>query len=442
MTDTAGGGENKFWGGDGNDTISVSNGIWGTLIGGNGNDTMTGADLDDTLRGAAGNDIMNGADGFDLARYDRPSGSANFTHGAFVNLSGSSATYDFNGTSGVTVLAGKAIDNWGDTDTLSNIENARGSAFDDVLVGNSGDNLLEGLDGDDIIASRGGNDYLVGGGGADSFVFGTGTGNSQIEDFVVGQDLLRLENGVTITSLGEIDDDGDTFNDTTVVTLSTGATVTLYGVTGIGSATALTVNTIFGTSNPETMNGTAFPDTIIGLDGDDTLVGGAGVDTYVWNAGDGYDSVSGEGAANEDIIQINGTFYDYNWEIDGDDLLVGVVADDSYTWVATCALKASSPVVTALPTWKPIWGPTTSYYSPGGGNSRIYFSAMNGADQGNTFEVIIGTSGDDVMTDTAGGGENKFWGGDGNDTISVSNGIWGTLIGGNGNDTLTGADSG
>ena len=113
---------------------------------------MTGANQNDNLRGGAGYDIIDGGAGSgDRVEYNRPSGSAPITQGAFVNLSGSSATYDFNGTSGVTVLAGKAIDNWGDTDTLSNIENVRGSDFDDVLVGNSAENVIEGLDGDDTL---------------------------------------------------------------------------------------------------------------------------------------------------------------------------------------------------------------------------------------------------------------------------------------------------
>ena len=432
MTDTIGVGTNRFVGLGGDDIMSISDGITATFIGGTGSDTMTGADQNDTFRGGSGGDTMDGMDGDDLVRYDRPDGSGPFTHGAFVNLSGSSATYDFNGTSGVIVLAGKALDDWGDTDTLSNIENVRGSAFDDVIVGSSGDNLLEGLDGDDIIASRGGNDYLKGGGGADSFVFGTGTGDSQIEDFVVGQDLLRLENGVTITSLEEIDD-------TTIVTLSTGATVTLLGVTGIGSATALTVNTIFGTSNSETINGTSFNDTIIGLDGDDLLIGGSGADTYVWNAGDGNDTVAADGAANEDIIKINGTFYDYNWEIDGDDLIVGVVADDSYIFAGNLRLENFMLGSDSIAYLEADLGPNNEFYSPDGGNSRIYFSLVDGENQGNYFETIIGTSGNDEMT--GGGGAADFvWGGDGNDVMSVSDGTLGIFRGGNGDDTMTGAD--
>ena len=119
---------------------------------------------------------------------------------------------------------------------------------------------------------------------------------------------------------------------------------------------------------------------------------GSGVDTYVWNAGDGYDSVSGEGAANEDIIQINGSFYDYNWEIDGDDLLVGVVADDSYTWDGNLRLEGFFTGGDSIAYLEADLGANNDYYTPGGGNSRIYYSALNGTDQGDTCEVIIGTS--------------------------------------------------
>ena len=69
---------------------------------------MTGADQDDILRGAAGNDIMDGGGGVRHCPL-RPAkhGSAAFTHGAFVNLSASSATYDFNGTADVVGIGGQ-----------------------------------------------------------------------------------------------------------------------------------------------------------------------------------------------------------------------------------------------------------------------------------------------------------------------------------------------
>ena len=60
--------------------------------------------------------------------------------------------------SGVTVslaLHGSAQDTGGaGTDTLVNIENLTGSAFDDTLTGDAGANVLSGLDGDDTLQRR------------------------------------------------------------------------------------------------------------------------------------------------------------------------------------------------------------------------------------------------------------------------------------------------
>lgn len=65
------------------------------------------------------------------------------------------------------------------TDTLAIapgtwIENAVGSAFNDVLLGNELANVLSGGDGDDLLDGRGGNDTLLGGNGRDLFRVGAG----------------------------------------------------------------------------------------------------------------------------------------------------------------------------------------------------------------------------------------------------------------------------
>lgn len=54
------------------------------------------------------------------------------------------------------------------------IEDARGGAGDDVIVGNAARNRLDGGAGDDIIFGRGGNDRLTGGAGADRLYGGKG----------------------------------------------------------------------------------------------------------------------------------------------------------------------------------------------------------------------------------------------------------------------------
>ena len=63
---------------------------------------------------------------------------------------------------------------YGDTLALTascHIENATGSAFDDVLLGNDGDNVLMGGAGNDVLRGFGGRDTLNGGAGNDPAVF-------------------------------------------------------------------------------------------------------------------------------------------------------------------------------------------------------------------------------------------------------------------------------
>jgi serralysin len=55
--------------------------------------------------------------------------------------------FDPNGVT-VDLLAGGAIDGWGNTDTLFDIERARGSQHADTLLGDGGVNRLRGRDGE------------------------------------------------------------------------------------------------------------------------------------------------------------------------------------------------------------------------------------------------------------------------------------------------------
>ena len=218
----------------GMDWLTVADGTEGHLNGGDGNDTLIGGDQNDRFRGGSGDDMIDGGagPGDDRVRYDRGGGTATpFSHGVFVNLSAIAATLTFQGAS-TEVLAGKAIDNWGDTDTLVSIEEVRGSNLNDVVVGSAGENFIEGLAGDDYIAGGDGFDTLIGGVGNDTFVFG-GINGATIEDFAVGTDLVKLENGRTIATVTEFDTDGDMVDDSTTLMLDNAAEIELLGVTGI-----------------------------------------------------------------------------------------------------------------------------------------------------------------------------------------------------------------
>ena len=111
------------------DTFSSIENAIGTKF----SDVMHGNALDNVLDGGAGgSDQINGAEGSDTVSY------AFSRRGVLINLA-SQATAD-----GV------------DSDTLSSIENAIGSGFDDMIIGDAGPNVLDGgLEGSDRIFGGG-----------------------------------------------------------------------------------------------------------------------------------------------------------------------------------------------------------------------------------------------------------------------------------------------
>jgi Ca2+-binding RTX toxin-like protein len=139
---------NFLHGGDGNDS----------LRGANGNDYLNGGDGNDQLSGGVGADQHLGGAGFDYARYD----DAN--HGnLIINLGDSSLN------------TGAASG-----DTYSGIEGIVGGAGIDTITGNNASNTLYGLGGTDRLDGKLGNDTLIGGSGErDDYRFTTtlGLGN-------------------------------------------------------------------------------------------------------------------------------------------------------------------------------------------------------------------------------------------------------------------------
>ena len=134
---------------------------------------------------------MNGGGGTsDVARYDRDNGP----DGAFVNLSAVNATHNFEGVL-ETVGPGQAIDSWNDLDTLIDVENVRGTPYDDIIIGSSGANDLRGRNGNDLIEGGGGDDTLRGEEGSDILVDGTGNNTFNLNESVAAQDTVRIDAG-------------------------------------------------------------------------------------------------------------------------------------------------------------------------------------------------------------------------------------------------------
>lgn len=128
-------------GGGGNDTISAGAGD-DLIEGGSGNDTLNGQDGNDILVGGVGNDALNGGGGVDTADY------ASAAAAVTVNLAAGAAT----GGAG--------------SDTLTSIEQVRGSIYSDTLTGSAGNDRLDGNGGNDILRAGAGDDVLIAGAGA------------------------------------------------------------------------------------------------------------------------------------------------------------------------------------------------------------------------------------------------------------------------------------
>jgi len=102
-----------------------------------------------------------------------------------------------------------------------------GGLGNDKLFGGKGDDCLDGGWGNDLLVGGSGNNSLTGGWGKDVFGFGwDSTGKSVITDFDRCSDRLKLDDGITVTGMSQV-------GCNTILTLSSGGTVTLAGVTRV-----------------------------------------------------------------------------------------------------------------------------------------------------------------------------------------------------------------
>lgn len=339
------------------------------LIGSAYNDVLTGNAGDNILIGGAGADQLHGGDGIDLADY---SGSQDWV---FIDLAGGAGAPYGDGAG----------------DTLTGIENLRGSAFGDALVGSAGDNVIEGGAGADSLDGGYGNDTLSYATSSAGVSVNLTNGIAQYAD-AAGDTFWSFENLI-----------GSAFNDALVgdsgnniLTGGAGAD-TLSGVGGTDTAsyrfatsgiTASLYNTVRGGEaigdvylSIENLEGSDFGDALIGDDTNNTLIGLAGNDNL-------------HGRYGNDIL-IGGA---------GADVLTGSVGND------------------------------TAEYSTSTAGVSVNLTAGTGSGgdaQGDTFVEVENLTGS-AFADTLVGDANVniLNGGAGNDTIT----------GNEGNDTIIGGD--
>ena len=289
-----------------------------------GNDTVFRSSLgnnDVSLLGVnlSGNVHLHGGNGRDTVNYRDATAGLSISLAPVDHGFGVDAPWNGNADMAGVVSYLSAAD--GDAvDLLTGIENATGTAFDDVLTGSNAANVLRGLAGDDVILGLGGRDNLLGGGGSDE-VDG-GAGNDRIGGGA-GADLLAGGQGDD-TILGG--SGGDKLSGGAGADLLKGGSDTDM-LLGDGGA-----DRILGQQGDDAINGGLGADDLFGGDGNDLIFGGADEDHVV--GGSGNDSLAGEagadalfGGAGDDGLY-GGSGADALAGGDGEDILRGGAGSD------------------------------------------------------------------------------------------------------------------
>jgi Ca2+-binding RTX toxin-like protein len=413
---------------DGSYTLDA--GIEGATIANTGNaGVLVGNGLDNVLGGGAGDNTLDGGAGNDTANYNNATGAVT-----------------------VSIVAGvQSIGGGQGNDTLQNIENLRGGAYNDTLTGDGGNNKLEGRAGNDNLGGGAGNDTLDGGTGTDTMVGGTGNDSYFVDD---ANDVITEVNGEgtvdhVTTSASSYDMGSNAANVESASISSEGANLTgngldnfisagtgnnnidgaggndtvsyLNGVSGSGITASLETGSVSGGSgtdvltNIEVLIGSPLADTLSAKSTGSKLEGGAGNDNL--NGGAGNDSLDGGS---------------------GNDVLAGGAGNDSYF------VDVSTDVVTELS-----GEGTADHVSSSSTTFSLPTNVENGSITRADAATLIGNHGDNVIG--AGKGDNTLSGGEGGfDTVSYMNGITGTTgvtvslallgtaqaTGGSGSDTL------
>ncbi|MEJ7933323.1 hypothetical protein WG907_03520 [Sphingobium sp. AN558] len=265
-------------GGIGNDKLT-GNDQANILTGGRGNDYLLGGGGDDILIGGSDQNILDGGTGADLLN-----GEGGYSYADYTNAATGVHAY-------LTWLDGNMGEAAGDR--YVGIGGLIGSNFGDILSGDGADNTIIGNAGNDWLLGQAGADYLVGGAGNDVLIGGA------------GNDLMDGGDGMDVAY----------YRDATASVYSVaahGAKDNMVDGQNYGIAIDLNnINNNFGDAlvdglvNVESIWGSAFDD-VIGADnsgsqlagfegndhldargGDDSLYGGAGQD--ILTGGSGFD---------------------------------------------------------------------------------------------------------------------------------------------------------
>ena len=289
------------------------------VIGGNGDDTITGNEVDNALLGGAGNDIIDGGAGNDVVNGGTGDDTLKGGAGRDILLGGSGNDVlvgldpedEIDGGPGVDTLdlSGDASD-WTIKLTLGSSAHGVIANVEGLLTGDGaeGNDTLDGLQGDDLLYGGAGSDSLRGGSGSDLLDGGTGSDALRGE---AGNDVLSMAVTTGTARPGhDVLDGGGHDAGTAGDVVSFNAQPADFGVqadlaTGAADAriigdrlaslsgTESLVGTdlddrLFGDGADNLLVGEAGDDLILGRDGNDALLGDAGDDTLLGGGGDDY----------------------------------------------------------------------------------------------------------------------------------------------------------
>ena len=368
--------------------------------------------LANVLNGTSGGDLLNGFGGADTLN----GGLGNDTY---------------------IVSTGDVLSDTGGIDTvLSDVNWTLAAAFENLTltgtgnlqaIGNNLDNTLIGNSGNNYFNPKAGNDTILAGAGNDTIDMSTGGTSSPGNRFIDGGDGVDLVdyNGIARSAV--------------VIDLGAG-TASGGGDGGVGSATLLNTENLFGGAFNDQITGSSAANVLAGMGGDDrlngregndSLTGGAGADTFAFDRT--------PGAANADTV------IDFTSGIDRIALDGGIMpqlgssgsfpSGDARFYAAAGATGGHDADD------RVIYNTTTGqlfYDSDGSGaNAAQLIATLQGAPALAASDIVVdnGSAPGQVIDGTA--GDDSLVGGSGNDTL---NGFAGndTLDGGAGNDRLDG----
>jgi Ca2+-binding RTX toxin-like protein len=404
-----------------------------TLNGGAGNDSIYAGADNDLLNGGEGTDFMDGSGGGDLyiissssehiageiqdsGLYPLDVDELRFTS----TVAGQTLTLFALDSGFETVVIGTGTSIMADTSStialnvdssavLAGTLTITGNAGNNILTGNQAWNTFNGGAGNDTLDGGAGNDSLNGGTGNDSLIGGVGSdtldGGTGIDTLVGGAGSDTYLNPTASTIITENANEGiDSISTNSASFSLLDANLESLTYTGAGNFTGT------GNASDNSLISGIGNDTLIGGDGNDTLDGGAGNDSLTGGIGNDW-MIAGTGAD----TMIGGAGSD-NYDVDniGDTIFENASEGGDTAWVTVL----------------------TSYTLALNVESMRFFGLVG---------TLTGNASDNFISNVDAGFTGTMNGGDGNDTLNGSYGLYGKQLNGDAGDDYIiggiGADS-